>query len=264
MILCPKLAVSASQISVRYRATPEPQDVKMEITTATRRELGMMGIFFGTWIRAVSQGGGGSDVFSPLDGKAKLISEPPADRVGTTFKWRFSLQSVAPIALRDVMSRLNVMPESGGFIKHFRLVGSAPLDDGPVSVTERDFLRWFDDATAYPERWPDPPFEVVGVEIRKSARIRVTLAGATTPSIQKKLDEQLRLWTMLISMYPDRFLKTWGSAAQSKLTRNKSHLTATYPHFTYDIDPVRNTLIGMMIWFHHNVSAIKKLELALP
>ena len=263
MILNPKLAVTPSQISVRYRATPEPQEIEMEVTTSVARPLGMMHNLFRPWISAVNQGGGGSDVFSPLDGKAKMIAAPPPDP-STTFAWRFSLQSVAPIALRDVMTRLNTMPEGFGFIEHFRLSGSAPLDDSPLSVTERQFLGWFDDVHAYPKQWPTVPFEVVGQEIEKSARIRVTLAGATSPEVEQHLNGHLGAWTMLIRQYPDRFLKAWGESALPKFARNKSQITATYPLFTYDIDPVRDTLINMMIWFHHKVAAIKKLELALP
>jgi hypothetical protein len=265
MILSPKLTVSSSQISARYRASPEPQAVDMEITTSTSRPLEMMGVFFKIWIKAMNQGGGGSDMFSPLDGKAKLLSEPAADFAGTSFAWRFSLQSIAPIALRDVMARLSLQPRGGGFIEHFRLVGSLPLDDSPLSVSERDFLRWFDDTSAYPKLWGGAaPFEIVGQEIENAARIRVTLTGGTTPELQSAWNDQLGVWTMLISLYPDRFLKAWGQSATPNRARNKSQLTATYPLFTFDIDPPRNTLITMMIWFHHNVSAIKKLEIALP
>jgi hypothetical protein len=108
------------------------------------------------------------------------------------------------------------------------------------------------------------PFQIVHREGKKSAIIKLTIAGNTSPELLAALSRTLDYWLIACAWYPSLTLAGKGDALGAKMGLTDTQLTANIAGWDYASKPIRAALINTLIRFHHDVVAIQKLELTLP
>lgn len=261
-------------LSVAYRATSDRQEVLIDITGAGPGDGMMAPVSMATIGDAVAHGAAGGSDFPPTVGVWDVLSGPAIDALGPdddvhpdalrdAMHWRVELAGVCPLFVRTVVEHLasSFAPNP---IKTLSFRGRLPLDDGPLSVREADVSRWLDDPRAYPKAWGQVPFAFGKKSLVRGASLRMKLGQ----DVDDEIFEAFEMLTVLIPNTVQDFVAASEPVAgvmdvTAQIARGKTELRAKWVAFHYAHDPVVDTVINMLVRFHHAVAPILEVELGL-
>jgi hypothetical protein len=266
MPLLNALDFAADRLLVSYRASPEPQNVTLhfELKGASN---GQPIAFFAIWSQ-IHLGMAGSDVFAPTACDAtrphgKFLSQgrvtPKEYKVVLT-----DVRGVAPIHLRLLIERLRMV---GGNteLASLDIRGDLPVDESPLSVSERQVRQWLDDPAAYPRRWPKLSFPVEEKEFTGKG-VSAHIGFADAPDDQKKADLEMRVleWRNAAVNYVSddgEFVPQKLGPTMPKVVWKKSEAVASIELFEHAREPSMNLLLNVLERAHHEIGPITHVTL---
>jgi hypothetical protein len=268
MPLLDRLDFAKSALTVRYRASAEPQELSIDVKLARRASEECAPQIIRRQIDVISFGAAGGAEFAPWQGNAELLSGPwdPPQSLGPSLSYRLRIAAVSPRYVRTMVEHLR---ECGAKAKvqAMNIVGSLPLDASELSLSEEQVRRWLDAKTAYPGAWPEVPFPLHTRRTDETAEFRVVLGKSLTPKLREDLEMLSFLWLNTVTDYVnedgervelyriDKRFPTFG--------RTKTEFRATYKEFLHVRDPSRAVLSNMLVRFHHRIAPIVEAEIAV-
>jgi len=146
--------------------------------------------------------------------------------------------------------------------------GSLPLDDSPLSVTELDVRRWFDDPTAYPRMWPDLGFRVIERSAVRGAFIRVSLTEDFRRDAWDLAADSIDGWFEVLGNYVSESSHEVvpippGGYVRPESAFARREIVYRLEKFPYVKKPSRDLLLNTLCRFHHEVARIESVEVAL-
>ncbi|WP_437683368.1 hypothetical protein [Sorangium sp. So ce131] len=258
---------AAGGLLVAYRASPEPQELLIEVATEGTAEFPMSVASLRALIEAINRGAAGGAVFDPLLGAAERVAGPWDDGgvLGPSYRWTLRVAGVAPLFLRNMVEELR-RAGADRPVTRMSLLGSLPLDGSAMSVREGLVRSWLDDRSTYLEAWPHREFPVNVEPADHVANLRVELAAAITPAIRSELEATSVWWLNCIRNYvsedglevvmnPSKTLPMFGSS--------RTEFRAHYAEFLYKRAPARAILENLLYRFHRTVAPIARVALHL-
>lgn len=254
-------------LRVAYRASAEPQVMTIDIGTAGKALRPMAGGYIWVVRRWLRSGVAGSDIFPPWLPWIEKGVEPETyqEETGPSYHFEIPHAAFAPLMIRllvELFRKIGVnQPVEGMVIR-----GSLPLDDSPLSITERDVKRWLDDPTAYPRVWPDLGFEVIDRSAVKGAFVRVRLVDDLPPGEWDTAYDRVGRWFEVLKEYVSEAdhgpvpIPTFELTEASFARREVVYRLEKFP---YVKKPSRDLLLNTLCRFHHEVARIESVEVAL-
>jgi hypothetical protein len=259
--------VARGGLSVAYRASPTPQELSIDVLTTGIPMKGNANWQIQALIDTINAGGAGGSIFPPSQGFAEMLSGPRSDRDALRPDHHIVLRvaSVAPLFLRSIIEDMR-----GVGIHHpvteFRIVGSLPLDPGPLSVRETHVRAWLDDPNAYLDRWPTPGFPLSFTDLREGAALRVVLEGPINPSLREALEYLSVRWLNAIRnnvSYDGREVTLNPGKLFPAFGQGKTEFRASYQEVPFARESSRAVLSNMLTRFHEKVAPIAEAEISL-
>ncbi|MFO0761959.1 MAG: hypothetical protein U0359_36300 [Byssovorax sp.] len=267
MPLLPYLDFTARALTIAYRASPDPQDLTIDVAAAGLPAAPFAHMAMRAVVDAINAGAAGGDVFSPSAGRAERLAGPWFDggALGRSYRWVIEVASVAPLFVRNIVEELRRSGMNQDVVA-MSLVGSLPVDASPMSVREPQVRAWIEDPAAYLPAWPSPGFPISVVPRETGAALRLTMAQPLTPPIRAALEDLSVNWLNFTRNYigdhggpvypdPHRTLPSFG--------QGKSEFRALYGDFPHARMPSRALVINMLTRFHERVARIAEAEVAL-
>lgn len=259
--------VSQGGLRVSYQCTEAPQDVTIHLTNAALPVKGVMNWYFQNVADVVHRGAAGSDVFPPWSGLGEVIQGPRSDADAMALDHRAVLRlgGVAPVFLRTIVEE---MRHSGvpSPTTSVTIVGSVPLDGGPLSVRESHVAAWLDDPTAYPRAWAPSEVPIQFHDVYDGCQIRLELEDVIDPTLREKLEHLCFYWLNAIRnvvsydgqevvMNPATMFPVFG--------HGRREFRAHFEQLPYAREPARATLANMIGRFHRLEAKIVAAEVSL-
>lgn len=266
MPLLNRLEFAQHNLRVAYRSSLEPQVMTIDIGTAGRALRPLAGGYIWAVRRWLRSGVAGSDVFPPWLPWIEKGVEPETyeEETGPSYHFEFPHAGFAPPMIRllvELFRKIGVNQPVEGMV----LKGSLPLDDSPLSITEREVKRWLDDPTAYPKVWPELGFEVIDRSAGKGAFVRMRLASDFSRDAWDMAHDPINEWFEVLTDYVSEatheVVPTQHHAPESAFARRE--VVYRLEKFPYVKKPSRDLLLNTLCRFHHEVARIESVEVAL-
>ncbi|MCA9622745.1 MAG: hypothetical protein KC731_27185 [Myxococcales bacterium] len=258
-----RTAVTRGGLTVRYRASPEPQLVDISLALADPYPaLKAQGVIEALLV-AANAGAAGGAILSPLAGGGRLVAGPtdPASDEGPLWRWQVELAGVCPRYWRHFCDDASLAGGGTVALAQLGIVGQLPLDDTPMSLRENELGRWFEGLDTWAERWPSPPFRVLDVAQPAGVSCRLRFSVDTTVDLLVQVEQLFDRWCLLVSPQyrEDGFPGAMQLAPQ--IVRNRREIAAHHTFFKYAPGPPGDLLHNMLVRFHHDVAPIETVEL---
>jgi hypothetical protein len=262
--LLPGLDFARTSLAVSYRASPDPQEISIQIDTAGINVIPGAAGLMSAVADLVNQGAAGGARFPPSAGFAEIVSGPPADAAGPRYAWTLRVAAVDPLYLRNVVERLRL---SGGDqpVTSMSVWGALPPDGTDLSATEREVRGWLDDLQAYPGEWPSLGF-ALSHRSDRGAALRVELEDPITAEVYTELERLFSLWLEGVMFY----VRNDGAVVYEDMPDfvfrsgvARTEYQARLTEFHHAPAPSRALLVNLLCRFHERVAPIRQVELRL-
>jgi len=254
-------------LSVAYRASPDPQELYVDVIAEGPPRAGPMAHWcIEAVIDTINAGGAGGAIFSPGYGFAALRSGPttPAEASGERYVWMLTVRGVAPLFMRNIVEEMRRAGMDRP-IRAMAIAGSLPLNDSAASVTEAQVRAWIADPTAYLEAWPQPGFPVSLAEADPGALVRVELAGPISPPLRLELERISVLWINAVRNYPSRLGGDVSMIDVGKVlpvfAQTRKEFRARYQEHQFLREPSQALMVNLLQRFHEQVAPIASVEI---
>ncbi len=254
-------------LRVAYHASPTVQELDVVVRARGLPSKGAANWYFQNLVDTINAGAAGGALFSPSAGFAEMLTGPRSDAeaLRTDHHATFRVAAVAPMFMRTFVEDLRFVNIEEP-VTELRISGSLPLDDTPMSVTEREVRSWLDDPTAYLGAWPSPGFALDLDQLREGAALRVVLVDPASPERREKLEELSVRWLNAIRNYvsfdgrevtpnPGRQLPRFG--------QSKREFRASFDEFLWARQSSCDVVVNLLTRFHETVAPIAEAEVAL-
>jgi hypothetical protein len=254
-------------LQVAYRASPEPQKLRIRVELERKRTDDRAGHHVDGLLFNVEHGIAGGPAFHPAKCSIKLLSGPrkKTDKgiAGPKFEWKLEVAGIAPKYTRSIVEHFATI---GGMVSVVRMAieGSLAADESASTVTTAKVKKWLSDPTEFVDAWPEPPFEIKETKAKKTAAVRVVLASPITPAQKTELDALRQAFDGEHIFYrtsKDELANIWGDV---KTAYQGAEMKFGYDKFQVAAGPPRNAMINLVTRFHERVAKVAALELALP
>jgi hypothetical protein len=259
------LDFAARDLVVRYRASPTAQNLAIEVHTAGAAPRSEAALYARAIVDFINAGAASGEHFPPQAGFAELLSEPPPPALGPSYAFVMRVAGVEPMFLRRMVERLRLcgvgQPTVG-----MSIVGSLPLDESPLSITESEVRAWLDDPAAYPSEWREIPFALSRMDAEDGVALRVDLAEPIQPAVYKRLETLFALWleVILLDVSEDgQEVFESGPEFHFQSGFGKSEYRACLRRFDHARGPASAALINMLTRFHAEVCPIIEAEMRI-
>ena len=269
MPLLTGLEFAQHNLHVAYRASAEPQIMTVDIGTAGRSPRPMAGGYIWVVRRWLRSGVAGSDVFPPWLPWIEKGVEPETyeAKPGPSYHFEIPHAGFAPPMIRllvELFRKIGLTQPVEGMV----IRGSLPLDDSPLSVTERDVKRWLDDPTAYPRVWPDLGFPVIERSAAKGAFVRMRLLRDFSRDAWDLACDPVAEWCEVLTDYVSEASHEVvpmppAGPFQPEVAFARREIVYRLEKFPYVKKPSRDLLLNTLCRFHHEVARIESVEVAL-
>ncbi|WP_437961324.1 hypothetical protein WME76_17915 [Sorangium sp. So ce119] len=250
-----------------YRASPEPQELSVDVTVAGVPETQLAHFMMRTLLDAINGGAAGGSLFHPAAGSAALLRGPLDEApTGSSYAWVVRVAAVAPVFLRTCVDQL-ALCGAGKPVTSLTFRGSVPLDGSPLSITDRQVRAMLTDPTAYVDAWPAPGFPVRDGDRGADdveATLRLEMGSRITSPVRARLEDLAIGWINVVHRYADNHGRYVTFNPQKTLPRfgqSKTEFRAYYPEFRWASGPARAAMINMLTRFHHEVAPIAAAEI---
>lgn len=268
------MSAARPDLVVSYRASPDPQDLAIQVTVAGPPQIPVAHFAMRTIVDAINYGAAGGSLFHPTLSAAECLSGPfDAPPTGTHYSppslryaWVVRVAAVAPVFMRTVVEELAICGAEQP-VTSMRVVGSLPLDQGPLSVRDEQVLSFIADPTAYVDDWPSPGFPVEAGDRGADdveGSLRIELADPITAAVRESLEQVAFTWINVVHLYIDNHGRKILFNPQKTLPRfgqSKTEFRAYYPDFRWVSGPSRAAMSNMLSRFHHTVAPIVAAEI---
>ncbi len=249
-----------SGLLVAYRASAEPQELVIDVATAGKADFPMSVASLRSLLEAINRGAAGGSVFSPLAGFAKRIDGPWEGEatLGPSYRWTVEIAGVAPLFMRNMVEELR-RAGANHPVTRLSIVGSLPVDDGPLSMREGPLRGILNDRDNYLTAFPHKEFSVHHEPTDQVANLRVELATRVTPEIRSEFEATCIWWLNVIRNYvSDDGLEVAMSASKSLpvFGSSRSELRAHYREILFKRPPALAALKNLLYRFHKDVAPI--------
>jgi hypothetical protein len=264
MPLITGLDFASSALSVRYRASREPQELSIDVTTEAPAPFHNATATMESIVHLINAGGAGGEHFAPQDSLARVLQAPPHDSLGPSYHWVLEVASVAPAFLRSMIDRLRLVGGEPAVVG-MTLAGSLPTDDSALSVTEALMRTWLDSPEAYPARWPQLSFGVSDISMLGAAA-EIQLGTEVTADVYRELEELVATWLEAVIHYvePD------GSEVLEEHEQfhyqsgfGRTEYRFCIQQFLHNHVPSTAMLLNLLERFHHVVAPIQHAEVRI-
>jgi hypothetical protein len=259
--------VAAGGLLVSYRASAEPQELVVEVDASAPPEAPMAHFCARALVEAINEGGAGGADFAPSRGFAERVAGPwdgGPEAMATSYRWTLRVAGVAPLFMRNFVEELR-RAGMGQPITRVLIRGALPLDDGPLSVTERTVRAWLDDSGARLPQWPGPPgFALDTSGTSRGASLRVELAAPASKEIRGLLERLSLVWLNAVRNYTDEDGDEVFFNSPTMLPyfgHGKTEFRARWHELLYDRDPAVAMLASMLMRFHERVAPLREAEI---
>src|SRR4051794_31838292 len=127
---------------VRYRASDQPQELRVDVEVAGAPQLPFAPIAMRTLVDTINRGVAAGNVFDPRVSSAEILSGPSEEEArGTQYRWTLRMAGVEPRFMRNMVEELR----RAGFqhpVRYMSIVGSLAQDRSPLSVDELTVRNW--------------------------------------------------------------------------------------------------------------------------
>lgn len=256
-----------SDLLVAYRASAEPQQLTIEVTTAGKAEFPMSVASLRCLLEAINRGAAGGTVFSPLAGLAKRNDGPweGEPTLGPNYRWTLEVAGVAPLFMRNMVEELRRVGANHA-VTQVSIVGSLPVDDGPMSIREGPLRGILNDRDRYLDAFPHKEFTVHHEPTDHVANVRVELAARVTPEVRSEFEATCIWWLNIIRNYvSDEGFEVAMSASKSLpvFGSSRSELRAHYREILFKRPPAQAILQNLLYRFHKDVAPIAHVAMHL-
>lgn len=263
------LEFAQHNLRVVYRASAEPQIMTIDIGTAGRAARPMAGIYIAMVRRWLRSGVAGSDVFPPWLPWIEKGVEPETyeERGGPSYHFEFPHAGFAPPMIRLLVELFRKVGANQP-VEAMVIKGSHPLDDSPLSITEREVKGWLDDPTAYPKVWPELGFRVSDRAAAGGAFVRVRFSQDLPRELWDLADDVVDEWFEVLGNYVSESSHEvvpipLGGYARPESAFARREVVYRLEKFPYVKKPSRDLLLNTLCRFHHEVARIESVEVAL-
>jgi hypothetical protein len=254
------------KLELRYRASPEPQVLRVRSRYASPLERGNQNDVF-AWAAERNGLGGGAE-FAPSAVRMKALAGDFASLkggpvTGTDFSFDFEVASLSPKYLRNMIESMRPCVS-------LSMVGDLPLDDTPLSITELDMQKWVPSGAkeTYLGLYEPVPFPVEEGTLTKGASLRIFFEGPLDPGL---VDRPAGLaWRMssvtgrMVFLLDPTETKVGSLALVPRLSKGTADLAVKWERFNVVHEPARALLLNMCTHIHETVQPVKKVVLKLP
>ena len=248
--------------AIRYRAHRDPQRVTIRARwRQTPREPTLFQVLKRMELE-IDEGFAADGTFSPLEGKGTWE---------TSFEGR-SLTDWIP----ELDAVIRVQSVSEAFIRflatllvqgnpELTIVGEIP-PDGSSDSLDTNLLIQRDEGFTAPARWPAVPFEVDVGEAPRGASIRVFFAGDLPPDYSGvgQFGLGARLARLALQLTMTFWNRDHTQAAMLNLVPKreftKREASISWERFAVHPDAFVNVLVNHLVWTHHEVAPVERVE----
>lgn len=255
---------------VSYRASDEPQTLRIDVTTIDKSTKRSAPIIVKRLIELVNAGAASGALFSPDASFAERLSGPwdGPDAFGPDFSWVLRVKAVSPLFLRTMVDQLRKCGHDQA-VTTMRIKGELAPDGSAHSVDAARMRAWLDDPDAYVDEWPNPGFEVVAKE-SEHTYVAVTMAAPIEPPFEEALKHTAMRWLIAAAAYVDddgrAIMRTKESLERHlpAFDTNGDCFVASFEEFRHRFMPARAIIVNMLAKMSAQGAAIKRVEIGHP
>lgn len=255
---------------VAYRASADPQLVRIDVTTIDKSTRRSAPIIVKRLIELVNAGAASGSAFAPEASFAERVSGPwdGPDAFGPDFSWTLRLKAVSPLFLRTVVDQLRKCGHDQP-VTTMRIKGEIAPDKSALSVDGQRMRAWLDDPNAYVDEHTTTGFETIA-RVGDHTAFTLTMQEPIAESFEDALKHTAMRWLIATAAYVD----DEGRAIVRTKENLERHLpafrtegvrfTASFEEFRHRFAPSRAVLVNMVAKMRALGANIRTLEISHP
>lgn len=269
MPLWDELEFAENDLTVRYRASDEPQELTLHVQLDHAEPDCIGPQRFVVVYDGMEYGAASGTEFHPKDAAVELLSGTfdfgPA---GPDLVWVTRVRAISPFFIRNIVEHMRICGDEDNPVVAMSITGALATDDSPLSVTETQVRSWLETAGPYPGQWSDPGFPLTFSETM-GASVRIQLQGSVNPAIEDHFQGMCYQWFIgtheYANLHGEAVMDTEDRMARllPKFAGTRRELSAMFEEFTRMPVPSRAYLVNMLTFFHHNVAPIASARVAI-